>query len=174
MVAQATLIPTTTEGTKGTKGTKRFKCPVHHGKNLSVAVGYVGGRAWAKCFSHGCASADILAALGITNTQSIPWTPAPLPRLRPAFSVDYLPPVSHTQALDYLLGIRTPAGAGIAYQRDDGQRGNHWRNPDMRRNPGVTGDGWQLRRFDPVDPASAQAVALAEGEKDAAIMASSG
>ena len=32
MVAQAALIPTTTEGTKGTKGTKRFKCPVHHGR----------------------------------------------------------------------------------------------------------------------------------------------
>ena len=174
MVAQATLIPTTTEGTKGTKGTKRFKCPVHHGRNRSVAVGYVGGRAWAKCFSHGCAQSDILAALGITNAQSIPWTPAPLPRLRPAFSVKPLTPVSHTQALDYLQGIKTPAGAGIAYQRDDGQRGNHWRNPDMRRNPGVTGDGWQLRRFDPADPASAQAVALAEGEKDAAIMASSG
>ena len=171
MVAQATLIPTTTEGTKGTK---RFKCPVHHGKNLSVAVGFINGRAWAKCFSHGCAQSDILAELGITNSQSIPWTPPRPPRLRPAFSVKPLTPVSHTQALDYLQGIKTPAGAGIAYQRDDGQRGNHWRNPDMRRNPGVTGDGWQLRRFDPVDPASAQAVALAEGEKDAAILASSG
>ena len=69
---------------------------------------------------------------------------------------------------------RTPEGAGITYQRDDGQRGKHWRNPDKRRNPNVTGDGWQLRRFDPVDPASAQAVALAEGEKDAATLAAAG
>ena len=38
----------------------------------------------------------------------------------------------------------------------------------------MSGDGWQLRRFDPVDPASAQAVALAEGEKDAAILAGAG
>ena len=53
MVAQATLIPTTAT-TEGTKGTKRFKCPVHHGKNLSVAVGFINGRAWAKCWSHGC------------------------------------------------------------------------------------------------------------------------
>ena len=153
--------------------TKRYKCPVHHGKNRSVAVGFFDGRAWAKCWSHGCASADILAALNLSNTPSIPWTPAP-PRLRPAFSVNYLPPVSHTQALDYLQGIGTPSGAGISYQRDDGQRGRHWRNPEKRRNPGVKGDGWQLRRFDPIDPSSALVIALAEGEKDAAIMASSG
>ena len=44
----------------------------------------------------------------------------------------------------------------------------------MRRNPGVTGDGWQLRRFDPIDPASATAICLAEGEKDAAILAAAG
>ena len=131
-------------------------------------------RAWAKCWSRGCDQADILAALGITNTQSIPWTSPPAPRPRPTFSVNYLPPVSHTQALDYLLGIRTPEGAGITYQRDDGQRGKHWRNPDMRRNPGVTGDGWQLRRFDPIDPASATAICLAEGEKDAALLATAG
>ena len=52
--------------------------------------------------------------------------------------------------------------------------GRHWRNPDKRRNPNVTGDGWQLRRFDPVDPASAEAIALAEGEKDAATLAAAG
>ena len=152
---------------------KRFKCPIHHGKNLSVAVGFIDGRAWAKCWSRGCDQADILAALGITNTQSIPWTPAP-PRPRPTISVNYLPPVSHTQALDYLLGIKTHEGAGITYQRNDGQRGNHWRNPDMRRNPGVTGDGWQLRRFDPVDPSTAVAICLAEGEKDASTLAAAG
>ena len=93
---------------------------------------------------------------------------APPPRPRPTISVNYLPPVSHTQALDYLLGIKTHEGAGITYQRDDGQRGKHWRNPDMRRNPGVTGDGWQLRRFDPIDPIQRNvAICLAEGEKDA-------
>ena len=156
------------------QGTKRFKCPVHHGKNLSVAVGYIHGRAWAKCWSHGCSQSDILAALNLSNSSSIPWTPPPPPRPRPTISVNYLPPVSHTQALDYLLGIRTPEGAGITYQRDDGQRGKHWRNPDMRRNPGVTGDGWQLRRFDPIDPSSATAICLAEGEKDAAILATAG
>ena len=153
---------------------KRFKCPVHHGKNLSVAVGFIDGRAWAKCWSRGCASADILAGLGITNSSSIPWTPPRPPRPRPTFSVKPLTPVKHTQALDYLLGIRTPEGAAIAYQRNDGQRGNHWRNPDMRRNPGVTGDGWQLRRFDPLDPSSAVAICLAEGEKDAAKIAAAG
>ena len=154
------------------EGTKRYRCPVHHGKNRSVAVGYIGGRAWAKCFSHGCAQSDILAALGLSNSQS-PWTPPP-PRLRPTISAKPLPPVSHTQAAEYLLGIGTPSGAGIAYQRDDGQRGRHWRNPDKRRNPGVTGDGWQLRRFDPANPASALVIALSEGEKDAALLASSG
>ena len=124
-------------------------------------------------WSQGCSQSDILAALGITNSQSRPWTPPP-PRLRSTISVKPLTPVSHTQASEYLLGIRTPEGAGITYQRDDGQRGKHWRNPDKRRNPNVTGDGWQLRRFDPVDQASAEAVALAEGEKDAATLAAAG
>ena len=156
------------------EGTKRYKCPVHHGKNRSVAVGFIHGRAWAKCWSHGCPSKDILAALNLSNSQSIPWTPPPPQRSRPTLSIKPLTPVSHTQALDYLLGIRTPEGAGITYQRDDGQRGKHWRNPDKRRNPNVTGDGWQLRRFDPVDPASAEALALAEGEKDAATLAAAG
>ena len=156
-----------------TEKAKRYKCPVHQGKNRSVAVGFINGRAWAKCWSNGCSQADILAALGITNSQPFAWTPPP-PRLRSTTSVKPLPPVTPVQALDYLSGINTPAGAGITYQRDDGQRGRHWRNPDKRRNPGVTGDGWQLRRFDPVDPASAEAVALAEGEKDAAILAAAG
>ena len=67
---------------------KRFRCPVHQGKNLSVAVGYIDGRAWAKCWSQGCAQADILAALGITNDPSIPWTPAPAPpHDRPSVSI---------------------------------------------------------------------------------------
>ena len=155
------------------EGTKRYKCPVHHGKKPSVAVGFIGGRAWAKCWSHGCPSKDILAALNLSNSQSRPWTPPP-PRLRSTISVKPLTPVSHTQALDYLLGIRTPEGAGITYQRDDGQRGKHWRNPDKRRNPNVTGDGWQLRRFDPADPSAALVIALSEGEKDAATLAAAG
>ena len=86
-----------------TEKAKRYKCPVHHGKNRSVAVGFINGRAWAKCWSQGCASADILAALNLSNNPSIPWTPIP-PRLRPAFSVEPLTPVSHTQAVDYLSG----------------------------------------------------------------------
>ena len=154
--------------------TKRYRCPVHHGKNLSVSVGYVDGRAWAKCWSQGCASADILAALGITNAQSIPWTPPPPPRPRPTFNVETLPPISPFAASEYLKGILTPAGSSIAYQRDDGQRGHHWRSDTKRRNPGVIGDGWQLRRFDPIDPAAAAAICLAEGEKDAAILAAAG
>ena len=160
--------------TTTTEATKRYKCPVHHGKNLSVAVGFIDGRAWAKCWSRDCASADILAALGLTdNTPSITWTPPP-PRLRPTIGIKPLTPVSHTQAVDYLLGIETPEGAGIAYQRNDGQRGRHWRNPDKRRNPNVTGDGWQLRRFDPADPSIATAICLTEGEKDAALLAAAG
>ena len=160
--------------TTTTEPTKRYKCPVHHGKKPSVSVGFIDGRAWAKCWSQGCASADILAALGITNSQSIPWTPPPPPRPRPTFSVDYLPPVSPFAASEYLTGILTPSGSAIQYQRDDGQRGKHWRSDTKRRNPGVTGDGWQLRRFDPVDPSSAVAICLAEGEKDAAILAAAG
>ena len=155
-----------------TERTQRYKCPVHHGKKLSVAVWWNNGPR-AFCHSHQCSQTEILDALGITNSQSIPWTPPP-PRPRPTISAKPLTPVSPTQALDYLKGIGTPAGAQIAYQRDDGQRGKHWRNPDKRRNPGVTGDGWQLRRFDPVDPASSTAIALAEGEKDAATLAAAG
>ena len=164
---------TATQPTQFTRS-KRYKCPVHHGKNFSVAVGYVDGRAWAKCWSQGCDQADILAALGITNSSSIPWTPPPAPRSRPTFNVDYLLPVSHTQAVNYLEAIQTPSGSAIQYQRDDGQTGRHWRNDTKRRNPGVTGDGWQLRRFDPLDPSTAAAICLAEGEKDAAVLAVAG
>ena len=78
------------------------------------------------------------------------------------------------QAAEYLKGILTPFGSSIQYQRDDGQRGRHWRSDTKRRNPGVTGDGWQLRRFDPIDPPSATAICLAEGEKDASILAAAG
>ena len=74
----------TTQPAQFTGTKRRVKCPVHHGKNLSVAVGYIDGRAWAKCWSQGCASKDILAALGMTNDSSIPWTPPPAPRPRPA------------------------------------------------------------------------------------------
>ena len=177
MVAQAALLPTTatTEGTKGTKGTKRYKCPVHHGKNLSVAVGFINGRAWAKCWSRDCASADILAALNLSNTPSIPWTPAPPPAPRSSIRITPLPPVNHVQALDYLKGIRTPEGAAIAYQRDDGLTKSTYRVGKKRwTTKGMTGDGWQLRRFNPVVPASAEAICLTEGEKDAATLATAG
>ena len=156
---------------------KRYRCPVHHGKNLSVAVGYIDGRAWAKCWSQGCTSADILAALGITNSSSIPWTPPPAPRPRPMLTeqpVVALVGVSPFAASEYLKGIQTPSGSAIAYQRNDGLLGKHWRSDTKRRNPGVVGDGWQLRRFDPIDPSSATAICLAEGEKDAAILATAG
>ena len=95
-------------GPKTTERTQRYKCPVHHGKKPSVAVGYIGDRAWAKCWSHGCPSKDILAALNLSNSQSIPWTPPPPKRSRPTLSIKPLTPVSHTQALDYLFGIRHP------------------------------------------------------------------
>ena len=156
------------------EGTKRYRCPVHRGKNLSVAVGFINGRAWAKCWSRDCASADILAALNLSNTQSLPWTPPPPPAPRSTTSTAPLPPVSHAQALDYLKGIKTHEGAAVFYQRNDGQSGKHWRNLDMRRNPGVTGDGWQVRRFNPNDPSAAVAIALTEGEKDAAQLSAAG
>ena len=152
---------------------KRFRCPVHGGKNFSVAVWWNNGPR-AYCHSHQCSQSDILAALGITNTQSIPWTPPPAPRPRPTFNLDYLPPVSPFAASEYLTGILTPSGSAIQYQRNDGLSGRHWRSDTKRRNPGVVGDGWQLRRFDPIDPASATAICLAEGEKDASILAAAG
>lgn len=156
------------------QGTKRLKCPVHHGKKPSVSVGFIGDRAWAKCWSHGCSQSDILAALNLSKSPSIPWIPPPAPRPRPTISVETLPPVSPFAASEYLKGILTPSGSSIQYQRADGQRGRHWRNPDKRRNPGVTGDGWQLRRFDPIDPAAATAICLSEGEKDAARLSAAG
>ena len=159
--------------TTTTEGTKRYKCPVHHGKNLSVAVWWNNGPR-AYCHSHQCSQSDILAALGITNSQSRPWIPPPAPRPRPTISVDYLPPVSPNAGVQYLEGILRPSGSSIQYQRDDGQRGRHWRSDTKRRNPGVKGDGWQVRRFDPIDPLAAAAICLAEGEKDAAILAAAG
>ena len=159
--------------TTTTEGTKRYKCPVHHGKNLSVAVWWNNGPR-AYCHSHQCSQSDILAALGITNSQSRPWIPPPAPRPRPTISVDYLPPVSPNAGVQYLEGILRPSGSSIQYQRDDGQRGRHWRSDTKRRNPGVIGDGWQCRRFDPIDPLAAAAICLAEGEKDAAILAAAG
>ena len=160
--------------TTTTEATKRYKCPVHHGKNRSVAVGFINGRAWAKCWSRDCASADILAALNLSNSQSIPWTPPPPPAPRSTTSTAPLPAVSPVQAAEYMKGVLTPAGATIYYQRNDGRRGKHWRNPDKRRNPGVTGDGWQVRRFNPNDPSAAVAIALTEGEKDAAQLSAAG
>ena len=153
--------------TTNATGVRRIKCPVHGGKDRNVSL----GNGWAKCHSRGCSSKDILAALG--QTPAIHWTPpAPPPRL--TIRTAPLPPVSNTVAAAYLSGIQTPEGAEVQYQRDDGQSGKHWRNPDKRRNPGVTGDGWQVRRFNPELPDAAPAIALAEGEKDAAILALAG
>ena len=95
-------------------------------------------------------------------------------RDRPSAS-KHLPPVSPFAASE--LSERdtyTPSGSSITYQRDDGQRGKHWRSDTERRNPGVKGNGWQCRRFDPADPLAAAAICLAEGEKDAAILATAG
>ena len=143
---------------------QRIPCPVHNGKDKNVSL----GAGWAVCHSRGCSSKDILAALNLT--PAIRWTPPP----RRAASVAPLPAVSAAEGLDYLERIRTPQGATIPYQRNDGQRGKHWRNTDKRRNPGVTGDGWQARRFNPHDPASATAICLTEGEKDSATLAAAG
>ena len=165
--------------------TKRYKCPVHGGKKKSVAVWWNNGPR-AYCHSRQCAQADILAALGITNAKSTSGLatypsrfdklPEPLhSRSVEVASVKPLPPVTPVQALDYLSGINTPAGAGITYQRDDGLKKSAYRAGKERwTTKGMTGDGWQLRRFDPVDPASAEAIVLSEGEKDAAILATAG
>ena len=85
-----------------------------------------------------------------------------------------MPPVSPAAGRAYLEGIRTPHGATVEYQRQDGQRGRHWRNLEKRRNPGVTGDGWQVRRFDPQDRSAAIAICLTEGEKDAVQLSAAG
>ena len=168
----STLTPT------ATGKIRRIKCPVHGGKNLSAAVGFTNGRPWAKCHSRDCSSADILAALNLGNPPKVATVATFIPPPKSAtvadFSITPLPPVSPTQGREYLAGIGTPKGATIAYQRRDGRRGKHWRNLDKRRNPGVKGDGWQVRRFNPPDPTAAVAVALAEGEKDAAILALAG
>ena len=93
--------------------TKRFRCPVHGGKQLSVAVGYIDGRAWAKCWSRGCDQRTSLARARheqLPNDclgSSIPWTPpmsswSPRPRPRPTFNVETLPPVSPFAASEYL------------------------------------------------------------------------
>ena len=150
---------------------RREHCPLcdphrSHQRNLAL---YPGGGVW--CFRCEAKPADLRAALGIERATA--YTPPPRPP-RPISIVAALPPVSHTAGREYLSGITTPTGARIDYQRIDGQTGRHWRNPDKRRNPGVKGDGWQVRRFDPERPGDAPAIALAEGEKDAALLAAAG
>ena len=180
---------------------RRIKCPVHHGSNLSVAVGYINGRPWAKCWSHGCASKDILAALGIVNDSAYPYIPpssapqpvtptvigvsptlTPLETITPTPIVSKgfgptpnpLPPVTPAQGRAYLDGIPLNRKEWIQYQRHDGLLGWHSRQGSERRNPGVKGNGWQLRAWHPADPSSAPGIALAEGEKDAALLAQAG
>ena len=67
--------PTSTSAIPAHAGkVRRIKCPVHGGKDRNVSL----GNGWAKCHSRGCASKDILAALG--QTPAAPWTPpAPCP-----------------------------------------------------------------------------------------------
>ena len=96
--------------------------------------------------------------------------------MRPTISVETLPPVSPFAASEYLTRDtytiwvgNPPTNATTGCLVSIGAA-----TPDMRRNPGVTGDGWQLRRFNPTDPATATAICLAEGEKDAAILAAAG
>ena len=79
-----------------TEKAKRYKCPVHHGRKGSVAVWWNNGYR-AYCHSHQCSQSDILAALNLSNSQSIPWTPPP-PRLRSTLSVKPLTPVTPAQA----------------------------------------------------------------------------
>ena len=154
---------------------RRVQCPVHGGKNLSVAVGYTDGRAWAKCWSRGCASKDILAALNLTPSTTSRTSST---TSRTSTTTTPLTPITPAQGRAYLEGIRTPHGAQLQYQRQDGKRGWHKRwqtsSGSERRVPGITGDGWQARRFNPLDPSVANAIVLCEGEKDAAILAQAG
>ena len=174
MIASPTVKDKTTADPYGP--IRRIKCPVHHGKNNSVSVGYIDGRAWAKCWSKGCASADILAALGITNGCPYPYIPPAPPRPAPAPTGHTRPlaPVTPAQGSTYLAGIPINRKEQIQYQRHDGVLGWHWRQGSDRKVPGIKGNGWQLRRWDPVEPSSAPAIALAEGEKDSALLAAAG
>ena len=153
--------------------TLREKCPVHGGKKKSVAVWWNNGPR-AYCHSHQCSQTEILAGLGITSSQPFAWTPPPPPRLRSTISAKPLLPVTPIQGRAYLAGIPANRREWIQYQRQDGLLGWHWRQGSDRKVPGIKGNGWQLRRFDPADPASAVAICLAEGEKDSAILAAAG
>ena len=87
-----------------------------------------------------------------------------------------LTPVSPTQALDYLKGIGGhPPALRITYQRDDGQRGKPLAQPGQAAQPRMSlataGNYGGLTRWTRPAPT---AVALAEGEKDAAILAAAG
>lgn len=93
----------------------------------------------------------------------------PAPRPQNARS---LPPVTPRDSYDYLLGMDTAKGARIAYQHGDGRKGEHTRAAGKQtRNPGITGEDWQVRRWNPVDVDDAPAIIMAEGEKDAATFA---
>ena len=117
----------------------------------SVSVGFIGDRAWAKCWSHGCSQSDILAALNLSKSPSIPWIPPPAPRPRPTISVETLPPVSPFAASEYLKGILTPSGVkggekvyhcggGIVYHRHD-EKGLNWEPGGIRSGAGVRSSG---------------------------------
>ena len=71
--------PTSTSAIPAHAGkVRRIKCPVHGGKDRNVSL----GNGWAKCHSRGCASKDILAALGQTPAAALDTAraaPAPCP-----------------------------------------------------------------------------------------------
>ena len=158
-----------------TRTERRYKCPVHHGKKPSVSVGFIDGRAWAKCWSQGCAQSDILAALGITNSPSIPWTPPPAPRPRPAFNVDYLLPVSPNAASKYLEGILRHRLARQSSTNATTDRlvviGGATPSGETQASLATAGNLGGLTQW---TPSTAAAICLAEGEKDAAILAVAG
>ena len=128
-----------------------LKVPGPPREKPSVSVGFIGDRAWAKCWSHGCSQSDILAALNLSKSPSIPWIPPPAPRPRPTISVETLPPVSPFAASEYLKGILTPSGVkggekvyhcggGIVYHRHD-EKGLNWEPGGIRSGAGVRSSG---------------------------------
>ena len=125
-----------------TQATKRLQVPgPPRQETISVTVGYnPDGGAWAKCWSQGCAQSDILAALGITNSQSIPWTPAPAPRPRPTIQrrlFTACKPRLQASRISH-RDTGTPSGSAIAVPTrrrvDPGGIGGA---TTKRRNPGV-------------------------------------
>ena len=86
-----------------------------------------------------------------------------------------LAPVSANDSELYLARMDRATGGRIQYRNRDGRLAAHTRSAGKRvRNWGMTGPGWQPRRFDPHDLDAATAIVIAEGEKDAAYSALAG